>query len=212
MNAIINFVEMVAMEYVGPVNAEQKELLEQSIESSKHLLHLINDVLDISKIQAGQLTLFVEKDINLYEEIEAVLAMIKPTLKTKPIQIIEDIDTNLPAIAGDKRRIRQILLNLLSNAIKFTEKGTITLSVKNQGSDILFAVIDTGPGISSTALNVIFEPFIQTEDGLKQAEGTGLGLPISRNLAEAHGGKLWVESQLGEGSAFYLTLPTNTSK
>lgn len=206
MNAIMNFVEIVSMGLVGPVTAEQIDLLDQALQSSRHLLHLINDVLDVSKIQAGQLTLLMDKNVNLYEEMNAVLGMAKPLLNDKPVRIIQDIDENLPFIYGDKRRIRQILLNLLSNAVKFTEEGTITLSAKTQGDKILFAVIDTGPGITPAAQSIIFEPFVQTEDGIKQAEGTGLGLPISRSLAEAHGGKLWVESNPGEGAAFYFTL------
>jgi two-component system sensor histidine kinase/response regulator len=207
LNAIINFTEMVAVGMMGPVNEDQQDLLNQSLEGSKHLLHLINDVLDISKIQAGKLTLFVEPDVNLYQELESVIGMVQPLLKSKPLQLVKDIDQDLPTITGDKRRIRQVLLNLLSNAIKFTPAGTITLSVKQQDHQVLFAVIDTGPGISAEAQAAIFEPFVQTPDGLKQAEGTGLGLPISRSLVQAHNGTLWVESQPGDGAAFYFSLP-----
>jgi len=212
MNAIINFVEMVAAGLIGPINPEQKELLEQSLQSSKHLLHLINDVLDISKIQADRLTLFVEEDVNVREEIKSVLDMASPLIKEKikSLQIVTDIDEDLPIIAGDKRRIRQILLNLLSNAIKFTEKGTVTLSVKNQGNQLILAVIDTGPGIPEEAQTMIFDPFVQGADGIKQTGGTGLGLPIARSLVQAHGGKLWLESEPGEGAAFYFSLPVNS--
>jgi PAS domain S-box-containing protein len=209
MNAIINFVEVVVSGLVGPVNGEQKELLGQSLQSSQHLLHLINDVLDISKIQAGRLTLFIENDVNLYAQLKPVMEIANSLLKEKgkALQLVNDIDDNLPVICGDKRRIRQILLNLLSNAIKFTEKGTITLSVKNCGNKVIFAVIDTGPGIPEAAQEMIFEPFQQTMDGIKQVEGTGLGLPIARSLVEAHGGRMWLESQPGEGAAFYFDLP-----
>jgi len=207
MNAIINFTEMVALGMMGPVNDKQIDLLNQSLESSRHLLNLINDVLDISKIQAGKLTLFVEDDVNLRQELKTVAGMVEPFLRNKPVKLIEDIDDDLPRIAGDKRRIRQILLNLLSNAAKFTDAGSVTLSAKNHGDRVLFAVIDTGPGIPSEMHKLIFEPFIQTSNGVKHAEGTGLGLPITRSLVEAHSGKLWLESEPGAGTAFYLTLP-----
>ncbi len=211
MNAIINFVEVVASGLVGPLNEEQKDLLGQSLQSSQHLLHLINDVLDISKIQAGRLTLFTENDVNLYAQLKAVMEIANSLLqeKGKSLQLVSDIDDNLPVICGDKRRIRQILLNLLSNAIKFTEKGTITLSAKNHGARVIFAVIDTGPGIPEEAQEMIFEPFQQTMDGIKQVEGTGLGLAIARSLVQAHGGKMWLESQPGEGAAFYFDLPVS---
>jgi signal transduction histidine kinase len=133
--------------------------------------------------------------------------MVMGLIKDKSLQLIRDIDPNLPEITCDKRRIRQILLNLLTNAIKFTENGSITLIVKNQGQNVSFVVIDTGPGIPKAEQELIFEPFMQTEDGAKQTQGTGLGLPISRSLAQAHGGKLWVESEIGEGSSFFFTLP-----
>lgn len=207
LNAIINFVEMIARGMIGPVNQEQKELLDQALNSSKHLLHLINDVLDISKIQAGRLTLFIEDQVNLYEELEAVLDMVDGLAREKRLQLVKDIDPNLPLISCDRRRVRQILLNLMSNAIKFTEQGTVTLSAKNHGNEVLFAVIDTGPGISPAEQQGIFEPFIQTEDGAKQMQGTGLGLSISHSLVQIHGGKLWLESQIGEGASFFFSLP-----
>jgi signal transduction histidine kinase len=109
--------------------------------------------------------------------------------------------------ACDRRRIRQVLLNLLSNAIKFTGKGSITLSVKYKGEEFIFAVMDTGPGIPPEMQARIFEPFVQVTDDIKHTQGTGLGLPISRSLVEAHGGELWVVSQMGEGTTFFFTLP-----
>lgn len=214
LNAIINFVEMIALGMIGPVNEQQKDLLEQSVNSSTHLLSLINDILDISKIQSGHLKLFIEPDVNLYDELNTAIEIAKPLLDEKialiekPVQLVEDVDNNLPIIAGDKRRIRQVFLNLLTNAIKFTDEGTITVSAKNQGDRVSFVVIDTGPGIPEEAQSMIFEPFVQTLDGIKLEQGTGLGLSISRTLAHSHGGDLWVESQPGQGAAFYFTLPT----
>jgi signal transduction histidine kinase len=207
LNAIINFVEMVARGMIGPVNQEQVELLDQALHSSKHLLNLINDVLDISKIQAGQLTLFIEDQVSVQVELEAALSIVGGLLQEKGLQLIRDIDPHLPMISCDRRRVRQVLLNLISNAVKFTNEGTVTVSVKDQGQAVLFAVIDTGPGIPLEKQNLIFEPFIQAESGERQMQGTGLGLPISRSLVRAHGGELWVDSQPGEGSAFFFTLP-----
>ena len=207
LNAIINFVEMMARGMIGPVNPDQEELLNQTLDSSKHLLHLINDVLDISKIQAGRLALFLEDGVNLQEEVEGVLNIVSGLAKEKGLQLIRDIDPHLPIIACDRRRVRQVLLNLLSNAIKFSEQGTVTLSVKKRQREVLFAVIDTGPGIPPAKHALIFEPFTQGEDGAKAIQGTGLGLPISRSLVQAHGGELWLESRSGEGAAFFFNLP-----
>jgi signal transduction histidine kinase len=207
LNGIMNFTEMVALGMMGEVNKDQKDLLDQSLNSSKHLLDLINDVLDITKIQAGKLNLFIEDNVNLYDEISNVISIVKPMVREGHVNVVEDIDDNLPLISGDRRRIRQILLNLASNAAKFTDEGTITISAKNQSDHVLFAVIDTGKGILEEMHNVIFEPFIQTVDGIKHAQGTGLGLPITKSLVEAHGGRLWVESEPGDGSAFYVSLP-----
>jgi PAS domain S-box-containing protein len=212
LNAIINFVEMVSMGLVGEVTSEQKELLNLSLQSSNHLLNLINDILDISKIQAGKLTLFVEQNVNLYEELDTVIGVAAPMCKEKSIELELNIDRDLPLLSGDKRRIRQILLNLLSNAIKFTEKGTVTLSAQNKTSHILFSISDTGAGISPELQSIIFEPFVQTVDGVKMEQGTGLGLPISRSFAQAHGGNLWVESIVGKGSTFFFTLPVNNNE
>jgi signal transduction histidine kinase len=207
LNAIINFVEMIARGMIGPVNQEQVELLDQALYSSKHLLNLINDVLEISKIQAGQLTLFIEEEVSVQIEVEATLNIVGGLIQEKDLQLIRDIDPHLPMISCDRRRLRQVLLNLISNAIKFTDKGTVTVSVKNRGQEVLFAVIDTGAGIPPDKQDLIFEPFIQTENGERQMQGTGLGLPISRSLVRAHGGELWVDSEQGEGSAFFFTLP-----
>ncbi len=213
LNAIINFTQLVIMGSMGPINEEQEEALGHSFSSSKHLLQLINDVLDISKIQAGKLTMFVEEGVDLRVEIDEALMMVEPMLQKHAelygydVQLVRDIDADLPAVTCDRRRVKQVLLNLLSNAVKFTEKGTITLSVKRHEAHITFAVMDTGPGIAEDLQKQIFEPFVQTLDGMKQADGTGLGLPISYSLIEAHGGKLWLESELGQGSAFFFTLP-----
>ncbi|UCE00496.1 MAG: GAF domain-containing protein [Chloroflexota bacterium] len=217
LNSIINFTQLIAMGVAGPVTEEQMTMLNTSLRSSKHLLQLINDVLDINKIQAGKLSLYIEEGVNLKEEIQAVVDMAEPILGKqnatleRPIRFIQDIDDDLPLTACDRRRFRQVLLNLLSNAIKFTEQGTITLSVKAKEEGSLFAVMDTGPGIPLEMQESIFEPFVQATDDIKHTQGTGLGLPISRSLVEAHDGQLWVESNVGEGSIFIFTLPFRPS-
>jgi signal transduction histidine kinase len=217
LNAIINFTQLLAMGVVGPVTEEQASMLNTSLTSARHLLQLINDVLDMSKITAGQLSLYVEEGVNLGDEIQAAVAMAEPLLQQQnaaleqPIQFIQDVDDDLPPVACDRRRVRQVLLNLLSNAIKFTGQGSITLSVKKREKECLFAVMDTGPGIPPEMQARIFEPFVQAADGVKHAQGTGLGLPISRSLVQAHGGELWLESTPGEGTTFFFTLPFHPS-
>jgi signal transduction histidine kinase len=217
LNAIINFTQLIAMGVAGPVTDEQAIMLNTSLSSSRHLLQLINDVLDISKIQAGKLSLYVEEDVNLNDEVQTVVDIAEALLQKQnvsleqPILFILDIDKDLPLTACDRRRIRQVLLNLLSNAIKFTEQGSITLSVKKKGEKFIFAVMDTGPGIPQVMQAHIFEPFGQTTNDIKHSPGTGLGLPISRSLVQAHGGELWMESDIGEGTTFFFSLPFRPS-
>jgi signal transduction histidine kinase len=207
LNAILNFTEFMKLGMLGPVNERQLDALTKTHESGRHLLALINDVLDMTRIEAGMMRLFVERDVDLTPEIDAVVATTRSLLADKPVNLVLDIDAVVPRVTGDRRRIRQILLNLLANATKFTDTGTITFSVKPRGDNVTFAVIDTGPGIALEEQAAIFEPFRQAEKGIQQANSTGLGLPISRRLADAHFGQLWVESESGEGAAFYLRLP-----
>jgi signal transduction histidine kinase len=207
LNAILNFTEFVSLGMMGPVNERQKDALDKALDGARHLLNLINDVLDIAKIEAGMMRLFVEDNIDLCAELNAVIATTQTLLRDKPVQFVHDIDADLPRMVGDRRRIRQIMLNLLANAAKFTETGSITLSVKRRPDEVVFAVIDTGPGIARADQTTIFEPFQQTEYGIQHMNGTGLGLPITKRLVEAHNGRLWLESELGEGAAFFVSLP-----
>ncbi|MBN1428105.1 MAG: hypothetical protein JXB07_06945 [Anaerolineae bacterium] len=212
LNAIMNFSKFVSSGMLGPVNDEQKDVIDKISASGKHLLDLINDVLDISKIESGSLRLFVEDNINLNTELEGVVAAARALLNNKSVALNTDIDLELPQIIGDRRRIRQIMLNLISNACKFTTSGSITIEMHSNNGEIQFAVRDTGPGIAPDDYKAIFETFRQTEEGLRQGEGTGLGLPIARKLSEAHGGRLWFESQLGHGTTFYMALPTRSEE
>ncbi len=207
LNAILNFTEFVTMGMMGSINERQKDALDKSLESGRHLLSLINDVLDITKIESGMLRMFVETSIDLTDTLEAVQTTARTLLKGKPVEFRTHIDAPLPLITGDKRRLRQVLLNLISNACKFTEEGEITLSVINEGSSLLVSVRDSGPGIKQEDFGRIFEPFQQTETGIKHTGGTGLGLAISKRLVEAHDGELWVESEVGQGSTFFFRIP-----
>lgn len=207
LNAILNFTDFVALGMLGEVNDAQRDALQKALDSGRHLLSLINDVLDMTKIEAGMMTLFLEDAVDPHAEIQQVIAAAHSLIADRPINFVKDIDADLPRLRVDRRRLRQMLLNLLSNAIKFTEQGSVTLSAKQRGDHILFAVIDSGPGISEAEQAIIFAPFRQTERGVQHAGGTGLGLPITKRLVESHGGKLWLESTLGEGSAFFIELP-----
>jgi signal transduction histidine kinase/HAMP domain-containing protein len=209
LNAVLNFTQFVSTGMLGDVNAEQVDMLDKVVQSGKHLLSLINDVLDISKIEAGALKLFIEEGIDMRAESETAVAAAKGLLAEKPVELITDIAADLPLVVGDKRRLRQIMLNLVSNACKFTEEGEVRISIQPEGESIRFAVTDTGPGIAKEDYELIFETFRQSNTGLRQGEGTGLGLPISRRLAEAHGGRLWLESTIGAGTTFYFTIPVH---
>ncbi len=210
LNAIINFTEFVAAGDTGPVNEQQHELLTEVIGSGKHLLNLINDVLDMSKIEAGSLNLFIEDDVNLKGILESSLSTVRSLVKDG-VQLESDIQADLPKIRGDRQRILQILLNILSNACKFTEKGSIKLKAAQTKDEILISIADTGSGIAPADQEVVFQAFKQTQTGLRQGGGTGLGMPIAKSLAEAHGGRLWLESEVGKGSTFYVAVPVKSS-
>lgn len=209
ISIMLNFTEFVSQGLYGSINERQADALNKSIEQGHVLLSQINDLLDMSRLKSGLVSLHVEMGVNLNHELAEISATVAPLLKDKSVVFIEDIDPDLPTLSCDRRRLRQILMNLISNAAKFTEVGSITFSVKKQSNSILIAVIDTGPGIPSADLERIFEPFQQARSGVKQG-GTGLGLAISRGLVEAHGGTLTVTSRVGQGSEFYVRLPLHS--
>lgn len=206
MNAVLNFTQFVANGMLGPVNERQVDKLNKALASGKHLLSLINDLLDITKIEADMLHLFIEADVDLNEELATVLATVDSMLADKPVTLISHIAPDLPVMVGDRRRLRQVLLNLVSNACKFTQHGSVTVSAEHLGETVCITVQDTGPGIAAEDFDLIFQPFRQTTPGLTQG-GTGLGLPISLRLVEAHDGRLWLESEPGTGSTFFIELP-----
>ncbi len=212
LNAIINFTKFVANGDLGEVNEEQAETLNDAIGSAKHLLNLINDVLDMSKIESGTLNLFIEDDVNLKSILDNVVSTGKSLLAEKPVELKLNIDGELPLIRADRQRILQILLNIISNACKFTPTGSINIKAQQQSDEVLISVRDTGPGIPLEDQSMVFEAFKQTETGLRQGGGTGLGMPISKNLVEAHSGRLWLESEVNKGTTFHIALPIKSSK
>ena len=179
---------------------------------AKHLLNLINDVLDMSKIESGSLNLFVTDDIDLQGILKQVASTSKGLLVDKEVAIETDVPDTLPNIRGDRQRLVQVFLNIMSNACKFTEEGKITVRAYQQGTDVMIAISDTGPGIAPEDQGSVFEAFKQTESGLRQGGGTGLGMPITRSLVEAHGGKIQLESQAGQGATFIITLPIKSDQ
>ena len=207
LNSIIGFTSIILRERVGPLNDEQKKQLNMVRRSSQHLLALINDVLDISKIEAGQLTL-AQEEVDLRQIIEKVEQSTRPLADSKELELYCEIASEISTIPGDSRRIEQILLNLLSNAIKFTEKGSVKIVCESDDGNVMIKVIDTGIGIKTEDTGIIFETFRQIDSGIsRKYDGTGLGLPISKKLAELMGGKIRVTSIWGSGSTFSFSLP-----
>ncbi|MGF1506720.1 MAG: sensor histidine kinase, partial [Anaerolineae bacterium] len=208
LNSILTFNELIAMEAMGPVTDEQVDFLHKSIDSGRHLLALINDVLDITKLQSGMMQMHVEDGVDLRPEIDTAVDIGRTLLQDKPeIELTVHIATDLPTVRGDRRRIKQIMLNLVSNACKFTETGSVTVAAENRAGSFYFSVTDTGPGIPPDQHEIIFDPFVQTETGVKHAGGTGRGLLISKRLVEAHNGQLHLTSDTGKGATFTFSLP-----
>ncbi len=212
LNAIINFSKFVVKGVMGPVTDQQTEALNKVVQSGKHLLNLINDVLDISKIESGSLSLFIEQNVDMTEILRQTYALSEALLEGKPVHMELNINGDLPNVSGDRQRLRQIMTNLLSNACKFTDTGSIKVNATYHDEKIEVRVEDTGPGIAAEDFHLVFESFKQTSTGLRQGKGTGLGMPISKNLAEAMGGKLWFESEVNKGTTFFLTLPARSEQ
>ncbi|MBN1662982.1 MAG: transporter substrate-binding domain-containing protein [Deltaproteobacteria bacterium] len=207
LNSIIGFTGIILMERVGPLNDEQKKQLNMVRSSSQHLLALINDVLDISKIEAGQFQL-AQEEVDLPPIIEKVAHSARPLAEGKGLELGCSIAPEINVVWGDARRVEQILLNLVGNAVKFTEKGSVRIVCEADADNIRVSVIDTGIGIREEDMETIFQAFRQIDSGLsRKFEGTGLGLSISKKLAELMGGKLQATSVWGAGSIFSFSLP-----
>jgi signal transduction histidine kinase len=208
LNAIVGFSQVLKQKLFGEVNDKQDEYLDDILSSADHLLALINDILDLSKVEAGQVEL--EKGLfSLREALERGVVMVRERASKNGVQLELTLDPAVDLVEGDERRIRQVVFNLLSNAVKFTPRGgQVDVSASRSDGEVLVAVRDTGPGIAGTDLERIFEEFQQARDtNGERPEGTGLGLALSRSLVELHGGRIWVESEPGKGSTFTFTLP-----
>jgi signal transduction histidine kinase len=210
LNAILGYTELIGDGIYGEVPGKINEVLERVQKSGRHLLGLINDVLDLSKIEAGQLTLQLT-NYSFSDVVQAVASSVGSLAAEKQLELTVDIAPELPPGRGDERRITQVLLNLVGNAIKFTDKGKVVVSISASDGAFLAAVTDTGPGINKEDQERIFEEFQQSDSALTRGKtGTGLGLAIAKRIAELHGGRIWVESTLGEGSTFYLRIPVRS--
>ncbi len=205
LNAVLGYAQILLDE--GGLPDVERERVETILHSGEHLLTLINDVLDIAKVEAGKLELEVAP-VELRPLLRNAADILRVKANAKGVSLVEKLHPNLPRIvSGDTKRLRQVLLNLLSNAVKFTEKGAVTLAVRRVGDNIRFSVADTGIGITPEHREAIFEPFRQVSAASGKIEGTGLGLPISRRLVRLMGGELTVESTPGEGSVFQFEIP-----
>ncbi|HKE42858.1 MAG TPA: HAMP domain-containing sensor histidine kinase [Casimicrobiaceae bacterium] len=191
----------------GDINDKQAEYLRDILESGRHLLALINDILDLSKIEAGRMEL-ERSDFDLPATIENTLVLVRERAQRRNIALTRTIDDGLGTILADERKVKQVLLNLLSNAIKFTpEGGCIEVRAALRDGMAEVSVSDTSVGIAPEDQYKVFEEFRQVGTASKKVEGTGLGLAISRKFIELHGGKIWVSSQVGSGSTFAFNLP-----
>ena len=211
LNAIIGFSEVLHEQMFGELNERQLAYVDDVLAAGKHLLSLINDVLDLAKIEAGGMELELS-EVAIPEVLRSAVSMHSERASRGEVELSLTTEPQEITISADGRRVRQIVFNLLSNAVKFTPaEGRVDVSARLDDGQVEIAVADTGPGIAPEELEMIFEEFKQATDG-KQAEGTGLGLPLSRKLVELHGGRLWVEHAAGNGSTFRFTLPVGPTE
>jgi signal transduction histidine kinase len=216
LNSIIGFSRVILKGIDGPTTDLQQQDLTAIYNSGQHLLNMINDILDLSKIEAGKMEIAFE-DVDLQNLIKSVMSTAVGLVKDKPIELFQVIPNDLPLVRADPLRIRQVILNLLSNAAKFTEEGAITIKAQVNTtaagkSEVIISVTDSGPGIAGEDLELLFQPFSQVDASpTRRSGGSGLGLSICRALVEMHGGRIDVESKLDEGSTFYFALPLNAT-
>jgi signal transduction histidine kinase len=210
LNAIIGFSEVLKERMFGELNTKQAEYTEDILSSGQHLLSLINEILDLSKVEAGRMELESSK-FDLPLTIENARTFVRERATKHGITLDVAVDDRLCEYVGDERKIKQILLNLLSNAVKFTpEGGRIGINARQTGDSVEISVSDTGVGIAPDDQARIFEEFRQVgADYAHKKEGTGLGLTLAKKFVELHGGRIWVESDVGKGSKFTFTLPTS---
>jgi signal transduction histidine kinase len=212
LNSIIGFTGIVLQGLAGPLNGEQTKQLGIVQNSARHLLALVNDVLDISKIEAGQLEI-ASGPFSLPQAVQKAVATVLPLAQAKGISVHADISPDVDVIYSDQRRTEQILLNLLGNAVKFTDRGEVAVRCRRENEWLVTSIRDTGIGIDPRQHQSIFEPFRQADTGLtRKHEGTGLGLSICKRLVERLGGSIFLESVPGQGSTFTIRLPLELDK
>ena len=214
LNSIIGFSDLLKQKMIGELNEKQEHYIDNILNSSKHLLSLINDILDLSKVESGKIEMNIEK-ISLPSTINDTLEMVRTTAIKHNINIIKDLNPELEFLEADKQKFKQILFNLLSNAVKFSKPigGTITITTKKYDEMVQISVSDTGIGIKKEDMGKLFNKFQQIESATyRKYGGTGLGLAISKELVELHGGRIWAESKYGEGTTFTFKLPLQDKK
>jgi len=205
LNAILGYTELMADGAYGEPSEKMLGILQRLEANGRHLLGLINDVLDLSKIEAGQLEL---SDYCVQDIAQTVRSTLEPLAADKKLAFKLELARDLPPGHGDGRRLTQVLINLVGNAIKFTDAGEVAIKAEANNGAFYVAVRDTGPGISAADQTKLFQEFQQADNAITRKKGgTGLGLAISKRIIEMHGGKIWVESQPGQGSTFAFTLP-----
>jgi signal transduction histidine kinase len=207
LNAILGYTELMADGAYGEPSEKMLGILKRLEANGRHLLGLINDVLDLSKIEAGQLVLELS-DYSVQDIAQTVRSTLEPLAADKKLGFKVEVAAELPPGRGDGRRLTQVLINLVGNAIKFTDAGEVAIKAEANNGAFYVSVRDTGPGISAADQTKLFQEFQQADNAItKKKGGTGLGLAISKRIIEMHGGKIWVESQVGQGSTFAFTLP-----
>lgn len=207
LNAIIGFTEVLQDRIPGELNADQAEYLGDIHDAGQLLLRLINDVLDLSKVEAGRLELFYET-FPIAQTVRETITILRGAAEGKGLVIHSEFPPDLGLITADQIRFKQILFNLLSNAVKFTDSGKISISAAIENGQLHLAVSDTGIGIKEEDMGRIFIEFSQVDaSNSRRYQGTGLGLALSKRLAEAHGGRIWADSEFGAGSVFHFLLP-----
>jgi len=208
LNVIIGFSQLMADEVTGKVNEEQKQCLSDVLDSSEHLLELINEVLDLSKIESGKIEL-TQENVVLTEIITSLTRSMTPILIQRKQSLDVEIEESLPPVYTDEGKLEQVLLNLVVNSSKFTpEGGKLKIEAGSNDGWCRVSVIDNGIGIKKEDQERIFEPFCQLENPLtKEGNGTGLGLALVKQIVERYGGRIWLESEYGKGSRFTFILP-----
>jgi signal transduction histidine kinase len=212
LNAILGYAELLVDGIYGQLSDRPRGVLERIQNNGKHLLALINDVLDLAKIEAGQLTLTLE-DYSLPEVVQSVVTAAEPLATSKGLKFTAALEDDLPKARGDARRVSQVLLNLVGNAIKFTDEGEVEIRAMLNNSQFVLTVRDTGPGIADADQERIFGEFQQIDNtNTRKKGGTGLGLAISKRMVEMQGGTISVDSTLGQGSTFRVVLPVHVDE